>query len=157
MRHAKSSWDDRSISDFERALNDRGKKDAPLIAKELKSRGVLPKVLISSPAKRAKLTSNIIADGIDYKSEDIIYQDTLYESSEFNLIMSIKELDDSLDSVMIVGHNPSLTSVINKISSLNLLNLPTSGVVALAIKDSWASIVPYSAKEIFYIYPKMFK
>jgi len=154
VRHAKSSWDDPSLSDFDRPLNDRGLYDAPLIANELKKRSVKPDLLISSPANRAKTTAKIIAKTLGVK--DIDFKDSIYESSDFNLMMIIKELDDNIKSAMIVGHNPALTMLVNKISSFSLDNLKTCGVVALTL-DSWQDLSPYQAGLNFYIYPKMFR
>jgi phosphohistidine phosphatase len=156
IRHAKSSWDDLSLSDFQRVLNKRGEGDAPLMAKALNDEGIKPELIISSPAIRAKTTAKIIANGIGYE-KDIAFKDSIYESSDFNLMMVIKELDDALESVMIVGHNPALTDVINKISDFSLHNLPTCGMVALELENGWADLTPYKAKKIFYMYPKMFK
>ena len=155
IRHAKSSWDN-PVADFDRDLNKRGEFDAPLIGKELKKREINPDLIISSPALRAKKTALILAKEIGYNPSQILFKDSIYESSLYNLLMIIKELDISLESVMIVGHNPSMTELINKISKFSISNLPTCGVVALEL-DSWSEIEPYSAKEIFYIYPKMFK
>jgi len=154
VRHAKSSWDDPSLSDFDRPLNDRGLYDAPLIANELKKRNIEPDCIISSPANRAKTTAKIIAKTLGVK--DIDFKDSIYESSDFNLMMIIKELDDSIKSAMLVGHNPALTMLVNKLSSFTLDNLKTCGVVSLKL-DSWQDLTPYQAKLNFYIYPKMFK
>jgi phosphohistidine phosphatase len=156
VRHAKSSWDDFGISDFDRGLNKRGEGDAPLMAKVLKKEGIIPSLIISSPANRAITTAKIIAEGLGYK-KDIVIKDSIYESSDFNLMMIIKELDEDLESVMIVGHNPAMNDVINKISDLSIHNLPTCGVVALELSNGWSDLTPYRAKNIFYKYPKMFK
>jgi phosphohistidine phosphatase len=156
VRHAKSSWDDLSVSDFDRGLNQRGENDAPLMADVLKKEGVDPSLIISSPANRAITTAKILAEGLGYK-KDIDIKESIYESSDFNLMMIIKELDEKLDSVMIVGHNPAMNDVINKISDLSIHNLPTCSVVALELLEGWSSLDPYKAKNIFYKYPKMFK
>ncbi|RUM66095.1 MAG: histidine phosphatase family protein [Sulfurospirillum sp.] len=154
VRHAKSSWDDPSLSDFDRPLNDRGLNDAKLIAKELKNRLVKPQIILSSPANRAKSTAIIVAQTLGV--ENIEFKESIYESSDFNLMMIIKELDESIKSAMIVGHNPALTMLVNKISSFSLDNLKTCGVVALTL-DSWQDLSPYQAGLNFYIYPKMFR
>jgi len=154
VRHAKSSWDDPTLSDFDRPLNKRGLNDASLIADELKNRWVKPQIILSSEAIRAKTTARIIAQALGV--EHIEFKESIYESSDFNLMMIIKELDNSLKSAMIVGHNPALTMVVNKISSFSLDNLKTCGVVALKL-DSWHDLPPYKADLDFYIYPKMFR
>jgi phosphohistidine phosphatase len=154
VRHAKSSWDDPSLSDFDRPLNDRGNKDAPMIGEKLKEMDVRVDKIISSPANRAKTTAKILSDSLN---ADVEFVESIYESSDFNLLSLIRGLDEGLNSVMVVGHNPSMTSVINKIGDFTLLNLPTCGVVGLEIDGGWSKIEPYSAKKFLYIYPKMFK
>ena len=156
MRHAKSSWDDFFLSDFDRPLNERGKIAAPLMAKILKEKSLMPDLFLSSPANRAKTTAKIIADGIGFGAENIHYHDSIYESSEFNLLMLIKGLDETVKHCMLVGHNPALTSIINKLSDLTLPNLPTAGVVSIQFDASWADITPYSGKALFYEYPKKY-
>lgn len=151
MRHAKSSWDDFSISDFDRPLNSRGELAAPLIGKVLKEMKIKPDLLISSPANRAKTTANIIADTIGV---DITYQKSIYESSEMNIMMILNAIDEQVDSCMLVGHNPALTGVINALSSFSLDNLPTAGIVAITFESTWADIKPMSGEFLFFEYPK---
>ncbi len=155
MRHADSSWDDAALSDFERSLNERGLQDAPLIAKVLKQRAVMPDLFLASPANRTKTTANIIAKGIGFGLEDICYHDSIYESSDFNLLMLIKGLDAEVQHCFLLGHNPALTSVINKlVRSFTLPALPSSGVVSMRFSSSWAEIEPYSGEMLFYEHPK---
>ena len=71
IRHAKSSWDEPDQSDFERGLNDRGKRDAPRMGKRLKERGIHPDLMLSSPAKRAYSTAKRIAEVLDYSTKNI--------------------------------------------------------------------------------------
>jgi len=154
MRHAKSSWDDFSISDFDRPLNKRGKLAAPLMGEVLKKKNVLPQLILSSPANRAQSTAKIIADTIGYSSENIIYHDSMYESSELNLFMILRAIDPTVDSCMLVGHNPSLTTVINQLSDFRLDNLPTAAVVAFTFDGSWQDLAPNACEMLFYEYPK---
>ncbi len=151
MRHAKSSWDDFSISDFDRPLNSRGELAAPLMGKVLKKMNIKPDLLISSPANRAKTTANIIADIIGV---DITYQKSIYESSEMNIMMILNAIDESVESCMLVGHNPALTGVINALSRFSLDNLPTAGIVAITFESAWSDIKPMSGEFLFFEYPK---
>jgi phosphohistidine phosphatase len=157
MRHAKSSWDDFSLSDYERPLNERGFRDAPLMGEILNQKDLHLNLFLSSPANRAKTTAEIIADSIGFGAENITYKESIYESSEFNLLMMIKGLDEAVESCMIVGHNPALTAIINKLSNFTLLNLPTAGVVSIAFSTPWAEIKPYQGEMLFYEYPKKYK
>ncbi len=157
MRHAKSSWDDFSISDFDRPLNQRGLKAAPLMGKILQEKAFLPEIILSSSANRAKTTAEIVADSINYGADKIVYVDSIYESSEFNLLMLIKSLESDLKDVMIIGHNPALTAIINKLSSFTLHNLPTAGIVSLGFLTAWDEIKPYQGELLFYEYPKKYR
>jgi phosphohistidine phosphatase len=139
MRHAKSSWKDHDLSDFERPLKKRGKKDAEMMAKLLVEKELLPQKLMSSSAKRARRTAEIIIEGCkgDFPVE---YLDQLYMaevSVYFNLLNAIP---DELERVMIVGHNPSIESLVQMLSS-QIESLPAGAValVSLPIK-SWKEL-----------------
>ena len=77
IRHAKSSWDDPALSDKDRPLSDRGRRDAPKMGKRLAKRDVKPDLILSSPARRALTTAEIIAKKLDYKLKDIVENDRL--------------------------------------------------------------------------------
>ena len=157
MRHAKSSWGDFSISDFDRPLNERGELAAPLMGEVLNKKNVFPQLFLSSPANRAQSTAKVIAEAIGYNPKNITYQDSIYESSELNILMILREIDMAIESCMLVGHNPALTSVINSLSDFHLDNLSTAGVVAIAFEGEWQDIKPKSGKMLFYEYPKKYK
>ena len=107
IRHAKSSWKDITLDDFDRPLNQRGKKNAPFMGKLLKQREVKPDLIISSPAKRAKCTANIIAREIGY-TKDIVFEPKIYESNLVSLKNVIYSIDDKYNTVFLFGHNPCL-------------------------------------------------
>jgi len=107
VRHAKSSWEDPSLSDLERPLKKRGDKDAHIIGGVLSSRDVLPDIILSSPAERAIATAIILAKEMNYPKKKIVKNEVIYEASSSELLEIIEQLNDSLKSVMLVGHNPS--------------------------------------------------
>ncbi len=157
MRHAKSSWDDFSISDFDRPLNHRGERDAPLMAEILKQKHILPDLILSSPANRAKTTATIVADRLGYARENIHYQESIYESSQMNIMMLINALDEEFNSCLLLGHNPALTGVVNLLDDVRLSNLPTAGIVGFRFVGRWADIKPKSGEFLFFEYPKKHK
>ena len=114
-RHAKSSWDDASLSDFERPLNKRGKRDAPFMAEKLKELGVKPDLILSSPAQRAKTTAKHYHEALGSKLE---FDERIYEASLMSLIYLIQEQFEKVDSLMIVGHNPGLTMLNDRVSNI---------------------------------------
>src|SRR5437899_10475758 len=86
VRHAKSSWDDTALPDKDRPLNDRGKRDAPKMGERLAKRDVKPDLILSSPARRALTTAEIIAKKLDYKRKDIVADDRLYAGEADDLL-----------------------------------------------------------------------
>jgi phosphohistidine phosphatase len=139
FRHAKSSWDDPTISDHDRPLNERGYRNAPEMGRRLSDRGVSPDVLISSTALRACTTAEIMAGSINFPKDQIVFDRTLYHASATELQEYIGGLDDSHFSVMLFGHNPGMTSLVSHLYGLALDNLPTCGVVYLKFSaESWA-------------------
>ena len=155
-RHAKSSWKHPELSDIERPLNKRGKRDAPYIGNLLKEKGVKPNILISSPAVRARKTAVVIAERIDYTKSKILIDDKIYESSSTELLNIIKSFDDKYNSVMMFGHNPGFTMLNNYLTNSFIDNIPTCGVVGIRFKSSWEKIDNASGKAFFFIYPKLF-
>src|SRR5271154_5359778 len=105
LRHAKSSWDDTSLPDFERPLNKRGEKSAPVVGEEMKKRGVKPDLVICSPAKRTKQTAKLALKEAKIDSE-ILYDERVYLATDSQLLSLLKELNDKVRSVLLIGHNP---------------------------------------------------
>ncbi|MFC1493801.1 histidine phosphatase family protein [Thermodesulfobacteriota bacterium] len=155
VRHAKSSWNYPKLDDFERPLNKRGRKSAPLMGEILKNLKVAPDLLISSPANRAAMTARIIADGINYPLEKIQYNEDLYLSGESILIHVIEHLEDAVKEAMLIGHNPGFTDLANYISDQRISNIPTCGVFCVDLNiSSWAEIGKSCGKLIFFEFPK---
>ncbi len=155
IRHAKSSWNEIGLSDFDRPLNKRGKRDLPFMAKRLKSFGILPDLIISSPAKRAKKTAQKIAEIIGYDVDKILYVDSLYDSSYETYRYLIDSLDDSLEEVFIVAHNPTMTEVAERLSGTILTNMPTCSIVCIAFDvEKFRDIKEEGGRLLFFDYPK---
>ena len=155
VRHAKSSWKYPDLDDFERPLNKRGRKNAPFMGRILKKLKVAPDLVISSPANRAATTARIIADSIDYPLEKIHYNETIYASSEHELIQVIQQLGDAVNRAMLVSHNPALTDLANTIADTAISNIPTCGVVGLNLNiSSWVKIGEQRGKLKFFEFPK---
>jgi phosphohistidine phosphatase len=139
VRHAKSSWDDSTISDHDRPLNERGYRNAPEMGRRLSDRRVSPDALISSTALRARTTAEIMADSINYPKDQIVLDRALYHASATELQEYIGGFDDAHFSVMLFGHNPGMTSLVSHLFGLPIDNLPTCGVVHLQFSaESWA-------------------
>jgi len=155
VRHAKSSWDDPTISDHDRTLNERGYRNAPEMGRRLSDRRVSPDALISSTALRARTTAEIMADSLGWLEERVVRDRGLYHASANELQEYIGGLDDSHFSVMLFGHNPGMTSVVSHLFGLALDNLPTCGVVHLQFSaESWAEASRSMPSEATIDFPK---
>jgi len=155
IRHSKSSWKDLSLLDFDRPLNTRGRRDAPFMGEKLKDRGIMPDIIISSPAKRAKSTIQRIVEVIGYEKE-IIYNQKIYESNMVTLKKIIKSIDDKNSCAFIVGHNPGLNMFVEDFCDF-YDNIPTTGIVELEFNcDSWEDIDKFNCEMADFDYPKRY-
>ena len=155
VRHAKSDWGFSELTDFERPLNNRGRRDAPFMAELLNDKGVKPDLIISSPALRAYFTARIFARTFDLPPEKLLCSENLYESSAGAYLQLINELNDKFNVVMIFGHNPALTSIVNLLGSKSIDNVPTTGIVGIEFPlDAWDKIEMNSGKTVLFDYPK---
>lgn len=154
LRHAKSSWKNPSLSDYDRPLNKRGKNDALLIAKLLKRKGINIDFIISSGAKRAIETAFFFAGELNLQPKVL---EDLYLASSRTIIRIIDDVDDKTNSILIVGHNPGITDLVNQISNYPLENLPTSGLIAFSIEGKWKDIGKKKFDFLFYEFPKKYK
>lgn len=141
VRHAKSSWDNPDLSDFDRPLNDKGRLDAPHMGKRLKDKGIRPDLMLTSPANRAHSTCKLIAAELGYPGENIKTDRRIYHAEEEDLLKVLQELNDTQKEVMLFGHNPGFTTFANSLFNKHIPNLPTCGIVMghLNIK-SWSEI-----------------
>ncbi|MEN2401315.1 histidine phosphatase family protein [Flavobacterium sp. MC2016-06] len=140
IRHAKSSWD-APLKDFDRPLMKRGILDAHDVSANISK--FLPKTYIiwSSTAARAAETALIFAQNISYPIESIVFKDDLYTFDDRQLEKVIKSCDNSLESVILFGHNEAITNFVNKFGDVFIENVPTSGFVALQFdSESWDTI-----------------
>ena len=155
IRHAKSSWDDAGLNDFERPLNDRGRKDAPLMAERLYERGIKVDAFISSPAKRAKKTAEQFAKRYKKEGGDLVLKTELYMASEETFLNLLEKLDDQMDCVALFSHNPGITDFANSLADARIDNIPTCGVFAVSIEaNKWSKFRDAKRKFLFFDYPK---
>lgn len=155
VRHAKSSWDAPGLSDFDRPLNERGKNDAPEMAKRLKAKGVSIDLFVSSPAKRAKKTARYFAETFDLKKDDIVLIDDLYLASPPAFASAISGMDDKYNTAALFAHNPGITEFASSLTNVRVDDMPTCAVFAVQAEcDSWSSFADAEKKFLFFDYPK---
>ncbi|RYE00608.1 MAG: histidine phosphatase family protein [Sphingobacteriales bacterium] len=155
VRHAKSSWDDITMKDFDRPLNERGKKDAPEMAERVKEQGLKISYFVSSPAKRAKRTARYFAEAFGKDKDDIQVLENLYEPTAQAFADAVAALPDGEDVVAIFSHNPAITEYVNSLANVRVDDMPTCGVFAVAMDEkSWSAFASADKRFLFFDYPK---
>jgi phosphohistidine phosphatase len=155
VRHAKSSWDAPGLSDIDRPLNERGKKDAPEMANRLKARKLHIDLFVSSTAKRARKTAKYFAEEFDVKKDDIKLVEDLYLATTSAFQKTISELSDKHDVVAVFSHNPGITEFANSLTNVRIDDMPTCSMFALSIDtNSWNDFESAEKKFLFFDYPK---
>ncbi len=158
IRHGKSSWDDPSLSDWERPLKIRGKKDALLIGNKLIEKRIIPDKIVSSSAKRAYDSAKQIAECLKYPERKITITDDIYLAGTLQLVQLIQNLKDKWKHVFLFGHNPYFTELSNLYGNKTILNLPTTGVYQISFKcDKWADISLDNGENTYFLTPKQLK
>ena len=155
FRHAKSSWNFDELSDQERPLNNRGRDDAPHMGQALAKRHICPDLVVSSPAVRAMSTALLVAREVQYPHDKIVVEPGIYGADVDALLAIIHALPDSAASVLLVGHNPTITETANALSPSLLSEMPTAAVVCLRFAtEKWEEVGKANAEFYFYDYPR---
>lgn len=156
IRHAKSSWTYPELTDFERPLNDRGRRDAPRMAQRLaRELGRKPLRLLSSPATRAITTARVFAEALGLDLEAVQIEPRIYDASRKTLLELVNGLPDSAAQVLLFGHNPGLSELAHTLADCPFDEIPTCAVVRLELEiPSWKKAVPGSGRLGAYLYPK---
>ena len=155
VRHAKSSWSDPSLSDRERPLNKRGRRSAPDMGRRLAAQGFEVDLIISSPAQRAFSTAKKIATEMGHDKSEIVTDDRLYFSGIGRMLELLESLDNGFQKVMIVGHNPAMTTLMNTLCERSVNNMPTCavGIIEYDIA-SWSELSSADGQLLSYDFPK---
>lgn len=146
LRHAKSAWDTGAATDFDRPLASRGEGDAPIMGKWLKKQGLVPDIVISSPALRAKQTSEAACQKMGIKQKETNWDSRVYAATVLELIDVLKEYEKKPKSVMLVGHNPGLEDLLIYLVGDRIQMppdgklLPTAAVAYLELPDNWKDL-----------------
>jgi phosphohistidine phosphatase len=153
IRHAKSDWGDSSARDFDRALNARGKRDAPVMGQRLASRNIQPDAFIVSTACRAKTTARLMAPALGFSFTDIQWKDKLYLASPATMKSVICQTAEHVQTLALLAHNPGITELANQLAGMDIGNVPTCGVVLLELPaEPWAEL--NHARLLDFDYPK---
>jgi len=155
VRHAKSSWKDPWLADRDRPLNKRGRRSAPDMGRRMLVQGHRPDLIVSSPAKRALSTARNIAKELDCDVSDIVSDENLYFSGIGGMRSVLEELDDRYQKVMMVGHNPAMTMLMNILGNTSVANMPTCAIAVIGFDiASWADLYSADGDLLGYDFPK---
>lgn len=155
LRHAKSSWDDPELEDFDRPLNPRGLRNLPDMGRRLARRDDRPGLVVASPALRALSTARGIAREIGYRDDRIVEVPALYMAGPDTILGVIRGLPDDCRHAMLVGHNPGFTDFANTLAGVRVDNLPTASMLCVDFPaESWADVAPGDARFVYFDYPR---
>ncbi len=157
LRHAKSSWADASLDDRQRPLNSRGLKDAPEMGRRLAERDEKLDRVVSSPAERAHTTAELFCEACGFPPKQIVVEEVLYFLGSGSIEALILQQDDAVDSLMLVFHNPDITSLANALgdNGVRIDNVPTCGLLRWRCEiPSWNQWTRASTHFEYFDYPK---
>ncbi len=155
IRHAKSSWDLKTLNDFDRSLNERGHRDAPIMAERLLAKNVAIDLFVSSTANRALTTAIYFAEAYNKTENDILKIDELYHAIPDVFYKTIATISNSVDSVAIFSHNPGITEFVNELTPTKIDDMPTCGIFGIKINtNSWTDFSKAKKEFWFFDYPK---
>ena len=139
LRHAKSSWNDPALDDHERPLNTRGRRDGPRMGELVRQYGLIPELVISSDAVRARLTAEAVAEAAHYAGE-ILLDRHLYMASPADIVSVFRKIAGNAEIVMIVGHNPGLEELVEQLTG-EQQDLPTAALAQIVLPiDQWRDL-----------------
>lgn len=155
VRHAKSDWGNPGLDDFDRPLNERGKKDAPAMAQRLLDKKIKIDAFIASPAKRAAKTAKFFAEAYKQKKDEIDFREKLYLAEPATFFSVIASTNDKHNTIAVFSHNYGITDFANMLTATRIDNIPTAGVFAIKVDcDKWADFKEARKEFWFFDYPK---
>ena len=161
LRHAKSDWGQPGLADFDRPLAKRGLKDAPRMGQVLADFEMTPDKILASPARRAKQTTELVAEACGYKKTAIEWHDSFYGGYSDDLITALQRLPDSVERAMLVGHNPTMEEtaaalLVGDADEKLSITIPTAGLLCLDLDImTWTDLEPGDAILRWYLIPKL--
>jgi phosphohistidine phosphatase len=155
LRHAKSSWEDPALADFERPLAPRGRKAAKVLAGYVEREGIRPELVLCSPARRARETLERLSRALGEPA--VTYDERLYGASETELLTRLREVPGSYGSVLLVGHNPGTAQLLALLAGGGLplpAEVPTGALASLSLDASWPELEPGAASLDAFVVPR---
>lgn len=163
LRHAKSSWDDNALTDFERPLAPRGEAAAPLMGRHMRDIGLAPDLVICSAALRTRETARLALAEFGGDAPPIVYDERIYEASTADLLSRLQEVDAAIEHVLMIGHNPGLQRLVLQLTGGRLgadaaqiaEKLPTGALVVMALDIArWEDLKDGVGRVTHYMTPR---
>lgn len=155
MRHAKAAPHNTAPTDYERELTQRGQADAHEMGTRLREKKPHIQAIIASPAERTRQTAELVARAMQLDLNIIRYNADIYEASTSSLARIVSEINDSYDKVMLVGHNPTFTDMMEYYTSKQIDNLPTAGIYLIEFEtNTWKEAAKQTGSLIWADWPK---
>jgi phosphohistidine phosphatase len=156
LRHAKSSWKESAMKDFDRPLNQRGLKAAPTIGRLMRKRKLQPDLVLSSPAERARQTTQLVLDAAGFKTE-LRYDERIYEASAARLFEIVSQIEDDANIAMLVGHNPGLEELLEALTGA-ARSLSTAALACIEVDiERWSKLRAGENELAWLVKPKELK
>jgi phosphohistidine phosphatase len=153
LRHAKSSWKDTSLRDFDRPLNKRGENDAQFIGKYIRKQRIQPDLVINSPAERARQTTELVMKSAGLKVE-LESDERIYEASGRRLLNLLSQIQDTANTVIMVGHNPGFEELLAALTAEER-DLPTASLACIDLSvEKWNKARPGVGQLRWLVTPK---
>lgn len=158
IRHAKSGHDNYDLKDIDRPLAERGFSDAAIMGKWLQTKGMLPGIILTSPALRARTTCDIIAKAVNFDTADVLVESELYFGDVPNIINIVRSCDNGMDIAFLFGHNPTFSILSHTLCPDFDADMPTTGIVAMQfITDDWKAVRSGDGHLLWFEYPKKYR
>lgn len=155
IRHAKSSWKNPELTDFQRPLRKRGMRDAPRMGEIMAKKLDRPDMFLSSPARRALDTAHLVCAALVLDTESVVTDERLYHAGLADLYAVLSELEDGYERIFLCAHNPGITEFVNFLTLSMIEKVPTCGVAHITLPvDNWKDIAFGVGKLVFFDCPK---
>ena len=153
MRHAKSSWGEPSLADFERPLNERGLKAAPLVGRFMRRRRLWPDLVLSSPAERARQTAALVIESAGLAAP-LRYDERIYEATPARLAEVVSQVEEGVGELLLVGHNPGLAGLLELLAGESR-HMPTAALARVALDvEKWGRLREGVGRVELFVRPK---
>jgi phosphohistidine phosphatase len=153
LRHAKSSWDGPRLADFERPLNERGLRAAPLIGRLLLRRKIRPDLVLSSPAERARRTAALVSEAAGLEAPTR-YDERIYEATAERLVEVVSQIEEAVDELLLVGHNPGMEELLELLAGERRA-MPTAALARINLDvEKWSKVRAGSGRLEFHVRPR---